>query len=62
MAGPEGNAIRLRNMRANLQVDERLLAEMIRSGGRPDIFGRDRETLEREIERQNRMINIAAGY
>jgi hypothetical protein len=53
---------RIEAMRANLEVDERLLGEMIRSGAPRDHFGRDRTTLEAEIARQNRRITIAASY
>jgi hypothetical protein len=63
MAGnSESYTQRLEAMRSNLLVDERLLAEMTRSGGQRDMLGRDRETIEREIERQVRVIKIAASY
>jgi hypothetical protein len=53
---------RVEAMRSKLEVDERQLAQMIRSGSRLDLFHRDRETLEREISRQVRVIKIAASY
>jgi hypothetical protein len=63
MAGnSESYTKRLESMRANLAVDERRLGEMIRTGAKADVFGRDRETLEREIETQVRRIKVAATY
>jgi hypothetical protein len=53
---------RLEAMRANLAVDERQLAEMIRLGRKRDLFRRDRATIEKEIDRQKRRIAIAATY
>jgi hypothetical protein len=63
MAGnSESYTKRLESMRANLEVDERQLGEMIRAGARVDLFGRDRETLEREIAEQVKRIKVAATY
>ena len=63
MAGnSESYTQRIEAMRANLAVDERQLGLAIRNGGRRDLFGRDRETLEREIERQVKRIKIATSY
>jgi hypothetical protein len=53
---------RIEAMRANLEVDKRHLDEMIRSGARRDLFGRDRAALEAEIERQAGRIKIASSY